>query len=41
MMFDALYKMVADLPLKVIAPAFILYQVGASLAIILDNRGDD
>ena len=38
---DTLYKIVADLPLKVIAPAFILYQAGASIAIILDNRRDN
>lgn len=35
--FDSMYKMVADLPLKVIAPAFILYQVGASLAYIMEG----
>ena len=40
-MFDAIYKMVADLPLKYIAPAFILYEMGASLAVIIDNRRRD
>lgn len=37
-MLDMLYKVVADLPLKYIAPAFILYEIGASLAYIRRDK---